>query len=78
MVVTQSMLKMALEHAGKARITDIHLLVGRMSFVVPESVEGYFRYLSKNTQAEGAQLHFVIVPMEMTLHKQGLSLDLLL
>lgn len=66
MVVTQSMLKMAFEHAGDARITDIYLLVGRISFVVPESVESYFRRLSKNTRAESAQLHFEIVPMEMT------------
>ena len=76
MVVTQSMLNMAFDHAGKDCITDIYLLVGRMSFVVPESVESYFRYLSKNTRAEGAQLHFEIVPMEMTCQDCGELQDL--
>jgi Zn finger protein HypA/HybF involved in hydrogenase expression len=66
MVVTQGMLKLASEHAGSARITDIYLQFGRMSFIVPESVDSYFRYLSKNTRAKGAQLHFEIVPIEMT------------
>jgi len=66
MTVTQAMLNMALEHANGRRITDIYLQAGRMSYVVPESVESFFQYLSEGTQAEGAKLHFEIMPVEMT------------
>ena len=64
--ITQAMLDLALEYAKGQRITDVYLQVGRMSLIVPESVEFYFEYLSKGTLAEGAALHFETVPLEMT------------
>jgi len=76
MSVTQAMLDMALEHARGHRITDIYLQVGRMSLIVPESVEFYFEYLSKGTLAEGATLHFEIQPIEMTCTDCGRQADL--
>ena len=66
MPLTQSLLNLALKNAGGQRITDIYLEVGRMSVVVPESVEVFFDYLSQETLAEGATLHFDIKPIEMT------------
>jgi len=74
--ITQAMLDLALEHSKGHRITDIHLRVGRMSLVVPESVEFYFEYLSKGTLAEGAVLHFEAVPLEMTCPDCGQQADL--
>jgi hydrogenase nickel incorporation protein HypA/HybF len=76
MSVTQAMLDMALKHAQGQRITDIYLRVGRMSLIVPESVEFYFKYLSKGTLAEGATLHFETVPLEMTCADCGRRADL--
>jgi hydrogenase nickel incorporation protein HypA/HybF len=76
MSITQAMLDMALKHAQGHRITDIHLRVGRMSGIVPESVEFYFEYLSKGTLAEGATLHFETVPLEMTCVDCGRQADL--
>ena len=76
MSVTEAMLDMALEHAKGHRITDIYLQVGRMSLIVPESVEFYFEYLSKGTLAEGATLHFEIQPIEMTCMDCGRQADL--
>jgi hydrogenase nickel incorporation protein HypA/HybF len=76
MAITQAMLDMALEHANGHRITDIYLQVGRLSAVVPESVELYFDYLSKNTLAEGATLHFEAVPIEMVCTDCGQPADL--
>jgi len=64
--ITQAMLDLALEHAKGQRITDVYLRVGRMSFIVPESVEFYFEYLGQDTVAEGARLHFEAAPLEMT------------
>jgi hydrogenase nickel incorporation protein HypA/HybF len=66
MSVTQYILNLALEHAKGQKVTDIYLEVGRMSAVVPDSVAVFFRYLSENTLAEGAKLHFRMTPVEMT------------
>jgi len=76
MSVTQGVLNMALEHAQGRRITDIYLQVGRLSPVVPTSVELFFDYLSKGTLAEGARLHFEIAPIEMTCTECGRQADL--
>ncbi len=74
--ITQAMLDLALEYAKGQRITDVYLQVGRMSFIVPESVEFYFEYLSQDTVAEGATLHFETVPLEMTCLDCGRQADL--
>lgn len=76
MAVTQAMLNMALEHARGCCITDIYLQVGRMSAIVPQSVEFFFDYLSEGTLAEGATLHFEILPLEMTCMDCGRQADL--
>jgi hydrogenase nickel incorporation protein HypA/HybF len=76
MPVTQAILNMALEAAGGQRVTDIHLYVGRMAAVVPDSVEVFFVHLSKGTPAEGAQLHFEIMPLEMSCADCGRQADL--
>jgi hydrogenase nickel incorporation protein HypA/HybF len=76
MPVTQALLDMALKHAEGRRVTDIYMHVGRMSAIVPESVEVFFEYLSKDTLAEGARLHFERSPLEMTCQDCNQLLDL--
>jgi hydrogenase nickel incorporation protein HypA/HybF len=76
MAVTQALLDMALKHADGQRITDVYLQVGKMSAIVPSSVEVFFKYLSQDTLAEGAQLHFEILPLEMTCQVCHRQLDL--
>lgn len=76
MSVTQAMLDMALEHANGQRITDIYLQVGKMSLIVPECVELYFEYLSRDTLAQGAALHFETAPLELTCLDCGRQVDL--
>ena len=76
MAVTQAMLNMALEHADGQRITDVFLQVGSVSAIVPESVQFFFDYLSQDTLAEGATLHFEVAPIEMTCMDCGRQADL--
>lgn len=76
MPITQSFLNIALEHSKGRKITDIYLQVGRMSAIVPETVDVFFEHLSKGTLAEGAKLHFDIKPIEMTCQDCGAQMDL--
>jgi hydrogenase nickel incorporation protein HypA/HybF len=76
MAVTQAFIDMVLEYAAGHRVTDIYLEVGRLSAVVPESVEVFFEYLSKGTLAEGARLHFRRLPIELTCMDCGQRMDL--
>jgi hydrogenase nickel incorporation protein HypA/HybF len=74
--VTQSLLDLALRHAGGQRITDIHMEVGAMAGVVATSVEFYFEHLSQGSLAEGARLHFEAVPLKIVCQACGQALDL--
>ncbi len=59
MAVTQSVLEIALRHAGDAqRITQLNLVIGELSGIVGELVQFYWDILTKETIAEGSLLHF--------------------
>ena len=66
--VTQSLLKLAVEHAEAAkatRVTDIYIEIGQLSSYVDESVQFYWELIGKGTVAQGAKLHIHRVPMEL-------------
>jgi|GEM_PF-5568018 len=47
--VTESVLEIACRHAGKAqakRVTDIYLVIGRLSSIVDDSVQFYWNLIS--------------------------------
>ena len=61
LAVTQNVLEIALRHArqaGAGRITAIHLVVGRLSSIVDDSVAFYWDFVARGTPAEGARLEF--------------------
>lgn len=66
--VTESVLEIACKHAEKARaerVTDIYLVIGRLSSIIDDSVEFYWNIISKDTLCEEAELHFKRVPAEL-------------
>jgi len=66
--VTESVLEIACKHAKKAsatRVTDVSLVIGRLSSIVDDSVSFYWDVISKDTICEGAKLHFRRIPAEM-------------
>ena len=59
--VTQSILEIACRHAeqaGAKQVTDIHLVIGKLSSIVDDSVQFYWDTISAGTVCEGATLHF--------------------
>lgn len=66
--VTQSILEIALRHAGQhnARsIRSIYLVVGQLSSLVDDSIQFYWGMIAEGSPAEGAQLIFRRVPAEL-------------
>ena len=66
--VTESLLKIAVEHAEKAnarRVTDLHIVIGDLASMVDESIQFYWDIIARETIAEGATLHFRRVPAEL-------------
>lgn len=66
--VTENILDIACKHANQAKakqVTDIHLVIGRLSSIVDDSVQFYWDLISKETLCEHARLHFKRVPAEL-------------
>jgi hydrogenase nickel incorporation protein HypA/HybF len=71
LAVTQSILDIALKNAGTRKIKQINLVIGQFSSIVDDSVQFYWDIISKDTTAEGSQLHFQRIPGEMTCKQCG-------
>lgn len=66
--VTQSLLKIALDHAEKAgakRITSLNIVMGELSSMVDDSIQFYWEVIAKDTPAEKAALNFRRIPAEL-------------
>jgi hydrogenase nickel incorporation protein HypA/HybF len=59
--ITQNILDIVLRHAeqaGATSVTDINIVIGRLSSVIDDSIQFYWGLIAKDTIAEGAVLHF--------------------
>lgn len=66
--ISQSLLDLALKHADEAgggRITDLYLVIGKLSTVVDKSIQFYWDIISEDTAAAGAELHFRNTPLKI-------------
>ena len=76
LAVTQRVLDIALEKAKEAqatRITGINLVIGEMSSTVDDCVQFYFDFLSQDSIASGATLHFERIPAKLRCRQCGHS-----
>ncbi|TET97010.1 MAG: hydrogenase maturation nickel metallochaperone HypA [Anaerolineales bacterium] len=72
--ITESILEIALRHAAEAeakKITDIHLVIGKLSSIVDDSVQFYWDIVSDGSAAQGAVLHFRRVRIEIACQACG-------
>src|SRR5574341_1863852 len=63
LTIAENMCRIALSHAsqqGADRITDLYVTVGDAASV--EALEFHWGLVSKGTPAEGARLHFELIP----------------
>jgi len=68
LAVTESLLKISLEHAEKAnaqRVTDLYIVIGDLASMVDDSIQFYWDIIARGTIAEQATLHFRRVPAEL-------------
>ncbi|HJS17619.1 MAG TPA: hydrogenase maturation nickel metallochaperone HypA [Anaerolineales bacterium] len=66
--ITESLLKIALQHAETAdasRVTDLYIVMGELSSMVDDSIQFYWEIIARDTIAEQAALHFRRVPAEL-------------
>jgi hydrogenase nickel incorporation protein HypA/HybF len=61
MAVTESILRIVLDHARRAkagRVSAIHIRLGRLSSLVDDSIRFYWELIAADTIAEQAELRF--------------------
>jgi hydrogenase nickel incorporation protein HypA/HybF len=68
LAVTESILDIAVKYGKQAeatRVTDLYLVIGRLSSLIDDSVQFYWDMISEGTLCAGSKLHFQRVPAEM-------------
>ena len=66
--ITENIINIAVNKADEAqasKVMQINLVIGEMSGFVPDCIQFYFDSLSKDTIAQGAILHFELVPTQL-------------
>lgn len=59
--VTESILEIVLSNASQsnaARVTDVYLVIGRLSSIVDDSVQFYWDFVTEDSICAGSKLHF--------------------
>lgn len=68
LAVSQSILEIAVKYAQQAqasRVSDLYLVIGRLSSIVDDLVQFYWEILTEDTLCAGSKLHFKRVPAQM-------------
>lgn len=68
LAVTESILSIAEKYArqsGAQRVTNLYLVIGRLSSIIDDSVQFYWEMISQGTLCEGSKLHFERIPAQL-------------
>lgn len=74
LAVTQSILSITQMHARQAnasKVTDIYLVIGKLSSIIDDSVQFYWDIVSQGTICAGAALHFERIPARLACRQCG-------
>jgi hydrogenase nickel incorporation protein HypA/HybF len=63
--VSSAVVDTVVRHAAGRKVTGVHLRVGRLRQVVPDSLAFYFEIVSRDTVCEGAVLEQELVPARL-------------
>ena len=79
LAISQSILSIAQKHAIQAqasRVTDIYIVMGKLSSIVDDSIQFYWDMISEDTLCVGAKLHFDRIPAKLVCLSCGNSYSL--
>jgi hydrogenase nickel incorporation protein HypA/HybF len=65
MSIAGAVVDTAIKHAAGRRVTVVTLRAGALRQVVPESLEFYFGFMTRDTLCEGARLELEVVPARL-------------
>jgi hydrogenase nickel incorporation protein HypA/HybF len=74
--VARAIVDAAVRHADGRRVTAVHLRVGALRQVVPESLAFYFDFVARDTPCEGARLEVDAVPAMLRCEACGAGWEL--
>lgn len=66
--VTESIIDIVTRHAQQAnakQVTDVYLVIGKLSSIIDDSVQFYWDIVSQDTFCAGARLHFERIPARL-------------
>jgi hydrogenase nickel incorporation protein HypA/HybF len=63
--VSQAVVDTVVKHAQGRPVTAVHLRIGGLRQVVPESLAFYFEFTARGTLCEGARLEQELVPVRL-------------
>jgi hydrogenase nickel incorporation protein HypA/HybF len=69
--IATAVLNTALKHADDRRVRTVHLRVGAMRQVVPDSLIFYFEIVARDTACEGAALELIELDTQLSCRRCG-------
>lgn len=63
--VSTAIVDTAIRHAAGRRVTNVHVMVGRLRQVVPSSLAFYWDFVTRETVCEGSSLEQELVPARL-------------
>lgn len=63
--LSSAIVNTAAKHAGGRPITAVHLRIGGLRQVVPETLDFYFELVARGTACEGARLEQELIPARL-------------